>query len=91
MFKTALFIDIDNQTLNPFACQTIQSLIRGNLIVITPFMLPFLEGVDTFESPVVVIGEIAATLEMGVKNRNNFKYVSSIDECIKYFSKTYSH
>ncbi len=91
MFKTALFIDIDNQTLNPFACQTIQSLIRGNLIVITPFMLPFLEGVDTFESPVVVIGEIAATLEMGVKNRNNFKYVSSIDECIKYLSKTYSH
>lgn len=91
MFKTAIFVDIDNQTLNPFGCQTIQSLIRGGVLVMTPNMINLMNYVEYNHDMIVVIGDVESLLEMGLSVRSNAKYVKDIPECIKYLSRSYTH
>lgn len=91
MFKTAIFIDIDNQSLNPFGCQTIQSLLRGGVLVITPNMVDLMNYAEYNHDTIIVIGEVESALEMGLNVSSNSKYVKDIPECIKYLSRSYPH
>jgi thymidylate synthase len=91
MFKTAIFIDIDNNTLNPFACQTIQSLVRGGVLVITPSMVDLMNRVEYTHDTIVIIGDVESSLEMGLNVQSNAKYVKDIQDCIKYLSRSYTH
>lgn len=86
MFKLAVYLDNDNITINPFACDNLSSYLRNGIIVMTQSMLDMTNDLEMMQFPVqkiIVIGDI------NLESKHCIYVCKDIDHCLKYLMKNF--
>lgn len=86
MFKLAIYLNNDNDTIDPFACKNLVSYLKDSIIVMTQSMLQMtndLELLDVSVQKIIVIGD--ANLE----TKHPVYVCKDFAECLKYLLDNY--